>query len=133
MNQGLVTNDRFDPARAGSEETLRSLSDAARARSTGVSIRTRPRRSLSARPEGRWSRLHGSACDSEVRALAWIGVLLERYGILTREIVAIEPLAPSWSEVAPLSVTVGMEGRAPPRLFCRRPLGRAVRNVRRCN
>ena len=35
MNQGLVTNDRFDPARAGSEETLRSLSDAARARQHG--------------------------------------------------------------------------------------------------
>jgi ATP-dependent Lhr-like helicase len=33
--------------------------------------------------------------------LAWISVLLERYGILTREVVALEPLAPSWSEVAP--------------------------------
>ena len=82
MNQGLVTNDRFDPARAGSEETLRSLSDAATARRAGLALRTRPRRSLSARPEGRWSHLPGSACDQESRILAWITVLLERYGIL---------------------------------------------------
>ncbi len=36
-----------------------------------------------------------------IRALAWIGVLLERYGVLTREVVALEPLAPSWGELAP--------------------------------
>jgi ATP-dependent Lhr-like helicase len=101
MNHGVVTNDRFDPARAGSEETLQSLSEAASARRSGLSLRPRPRRLLSVRPEGRWSRLHGSACDAEARMLAWISVLLERYGILTREVVALEPLAPSWSEVAP--------------------------------
>jgi len=101
MNLGMVTNDRFDPARAGSEETLRALSDAASARRAGVSLRARPRRSLSARPEGRWSRLLGSGCDTEARTLAWISVLLERYGILTREVVTLEPSAPSWSEIAP--------------------------------
>ena len=29
-------------------------------------------------------------------------VLVERYGVLTREVVALEPSAPSWGELAPL-------------------------------
>jgi ATP-dependent Lhr-like helicase len=29
-------------------------------------------------------------------------VLLERYGVLTREVVALEPSAPAWAELAPL-------------------------------
>ena len=62
----------------------------------------RPRRSLSARPEGRWSRLDPTAGDAESRLLAWAAVLLERYGVLTREVVALEPSAPSWGELAPL-------------------------------
>jgi ATP-dependent Lhr-like helicase len=102
MNHGLVTNDRFDPLRAGSQEALRALTDASSARLSGQIPRTRPRRSLSARPEGRWSRLARPAGDAEAGLLAWAGVLLERYGVLTREVVALEPSAPAWAELAPL-------------------------------
>ena len=34
--------------------------------------------------------------------LRWAEVLLERYGVLTREVVALEPSAPAWAELAPL-------------------------------
>ena len=102
--KGLVTNDRFDPMRPGSESTLNALTQAASARRAGLSLRTRPRRSLTSRPEGRWSRLDGTACDPENRLLAWAAALLHRYGVLTREVVALEssPPAPAWGELAPL-------------------------------
>ena len=102
MNRGVVTNDRFDPLRAGSHETLTALTEASSSRRAGLSVRVRPRRSLSARPEGRWSRLARMAGDTESRLLAWAAVLIERYGVLSREVVALEPWAPSWAELAPL-------------------------------
>ena len=61
MNRGVVTNDRFDPLRAGAQEVQRALSEAASSRRAGRYVHVRPRRSLSARPEGRWSRLAQSA------------------------------------------------------------------------
>jgi len=102
--RGLVTNDRFDPMRPGSDSTLHALSEAAAARRAGRLLRTRPRRSLAARPEGRWWRLDRPASDPESRLLAWAGVLLDRYGVLAREVVALEssPSAPSWGDLAPL-------------------------------
>ncbi len=102
MNRGLVTNDRFDPLRAGSQAALRALSEASSSRRAGMSVRVRPRRSLSARPEGRWSRLGQTSGDAESRLLAWASVMVERYGVLSREVVALEPSAPPWGELAPL-------------------------------
>jgi ATP-dependent helicase Lhr and Lhr-like helicase len=102
MSRGLVTNDRFDPLRPGSQEALRLLTEASSSRRAGLSMRIRPRRSLTARPEGRWSRLGGGSGDAESRLLAWAGILVERYGVLSREMVALEPSAPSWADLAPL-------------------------------
>ncbi len=102
MGRGLVTNDRFDPLRAGSQEALRALTEASSSRRAGLSVRLRPRRSLAARPEGRWSRLAQTSGDAESRLLGWASVLVERYGVLSREVVALEPSAPSWGELAPL-------------------------------
>ncbi len=85
MGRGLVTNDRFDPLSAGSQDALLALSEAARsARQPGWSLRMRPRRSLIGSTEGRWSRLDSPAGDPESRLLAWAAVLLERYGVLAR-------------------------------------------------
>jgi ATP-dependent helicase Lhr and Lhr-like helicase len=102
MNRGLITNDRFDPLRAGAQEALRVLTEASSSRRAGQSFRIRPRRSLSVTPEGRWSRLDATDSDPESSLLAWVSVLIERYGVITREMVALEPSAPSWAELAPL-------------------------------
>jgi ATP-dependent helicase Lhr and Lhr-like helicase len=102
MRRGLVTNDRFDPVRQGGDTTLQALSEATVARRAGLSLRSRTRRSITGPSEGRWSCLRSSDADVETRLLAWAEVLLERYGVLTREVVALETSAPSWAEIAPL-------------------------------
>ncbi len=103
MLRGLVTNDRFDPARSGSDATLHALSEARAGRSRGLSLRPRaPRRAVSAVPEGRWWRLNDADSGSEAALLHWAEVLMDRYGVLTREVVALEPGAPSWAQLAPL-------------------------------
>ena len=102
LDRGLVTNDRFDPLRSGSDSTLHALAEAAATSRQGHSLRIRPKRVLVPRAEGRWSRLDPRAADPESGLLAWAGVLLERYGVLTREVVASEASAPSWADLAPL-------------------------------
>ena len=99
---GLVTNDRFDPMRPGADATLTALAEASRDRAGGRSLRIRPRRSIAGQAEGRWSRLELRPADPEARLLAWAGLLLDRYGVLSREVVAMEPSAPGWGELAPL-------------------------------
>ena len=102
MNRGLVTNDRFDPLRAGSQEALRALTEASSSRRAG-------QRSGFVRG-GRCRRAGGPVVASRADRPAmpsracWPGsrVLIERYGVLSREVVALEPSAPSWAELAPL-------------------------------
>jgi ATP-dependent Lhr-like helicase len=100
--RGLATNDRFDPMRPGGDSTLTALAEASRDRGGGRSLRIRPRRSIPGQSEGRWSRLNPHPADPEARGLAWASVLLDRYGVLSREVVALEPSAPAWGELAPL-------------------------------
>jgi ATP-dependent Lhr-like helicase len=101
MARGLVTNDRFEPLRAGSSAHLRALAEAAELRRSGRLLRARPRRSLVGPSEGRWSRLDLAPSDPESNLVAWADVLFDRYGVLTRDLLALEPLAPPWSELAP--------------------------------
>ena len=98
--RGLATNDRLDPIRPGSEAVLAALDQASRDRGAGRSLRVRPRRAAAGPAEGRWSRLEPRTDDPQARALTWAGILLDRYGVLSREVVAMEPSAPSWSELA---------------------------------
>jgi ATP-dependent Lhr-like helicase len=100
--RGLATNDRFDPMRAGGDATLSALTEASRDRAGGRSLRIRPRRSIPGQSEGRWSRLNPPSADPEARLLAWASALLDRYGVLSREVVALEPSAPGWGGLAPL-------------------------------
>ena len=101
--RGLVTNDRFDPLRAG---------DRPDALGPGRGL-ARPRRRADRCGSGRGARSPASPraagrawipppADPEARLLAWAGALLERYGVLSREVVALEPSAPAWGELAPL-------------------------------
>ena len=101
VERGAITNDRFDPLRPGAFDMLDALREAAASPARGGHRRPRPRRVQPGRPEGRWSRIETADADPETRALAWIEVLLARYGVLAREVLALEPWAPSWAELMP--------------------------------
>ncbi len=109
MLRGRVTNDRFDPLRPGAFDMLDALASA-RASAAGRLHRVRPRRVNAGGADGRWALLEPSAASEEDRRLAWPGVLLERYGILSREIVELDPWAPSWSDLAPLLARSELRG-----------------------
>ena len=110
---GLVTNDRFDPLRAGSGGAAEALAEASASLAARPGL-GRPRPSLrraGARPEGRWSRL-----ELEIKPgggeslLAWAGVLLGRYGVLTRETVEMEPWGPPWREIVTVLARAELRG-----------------------
>jgi ATP-dependent Lhr-like helicase len=100
--RGLATNDRFDPMRLGAESALLALTEAASNRRGGRSSPARARRSIAGQAEGRWSRLTSSTDGPAARLLAWAEVLLERYGVLTREMTALDRSAPAWAALAPI-------------------------------
>jgi len=80
---GLVTADGFD--------ALRSLTDSKR-RLGESGVRARPRSS-----GGRWSRLQGEA--TRIDAEGFARRLLSRWGVVFRDVVARETLAPPWREI----------------------------------
>ena len=87
---GLVTADGF--------ENLRSLVDPKRRRGQGRGRKARPRHAA-----GRWALLRpqvpGPAAASEAAAEAFARQLLRRWGVVLRELVARETLAPPWREM----------------------------------
>jgi len=85
---GLVTADGF--------ENLRSLVDPKRRRGEGRGRKARPRHAA-----GRWALLRppSPGAVSETAAEAFARQLLRRWGVLLRELVARETLAPPWREV----------------------------------
>jgi len=102
---GLVTNDAFAPLRA-----LAPARPAARAgaRSRGRGLRGRGRPGAHARPPGsagRWSlvaSLVGEPPAPTERAHARAQLLLERYGVLSREAMALEEIAGGFAAVYPM-------------------------------
>jgi ATP-dependent Lhr-like helicase len=107
LRRGFVTNDRLDPLRPTSRDRIAVL-DAAKSTKSGRP-RLGGRRFASMPPEGRWSRLANPTAN-EGSLLAWAEILLGRYGVLTRETVALDPWAPPWREVAPLLARAEMRG-----------------------
>ncbi len=84
---GLVTADGFD--------NLRSLIDPKRRAGQGSGRSTRPRHST-----GRWALLHGEAAAERPRAVeAACWMLLRRYGIVIRDLLARESNLPPWREL----------------------------------
>jgi ATP-dependent Lhr-like helicase len=88
---GLVTADGF--------ENLRSLVDPKRRRGEGRGRSARPRHAA-----GRWALMrHGvSAVTDEARATAFADLLLNRWGVLFRDLLARESLAPFWRDLLPV-------------------------------
>ena len=109
MLRGQVTNDRFDPLRPGGFDMIDALVEA-RAPGSGRLHRVRPRRVNAGGADGRWALLEPSNEGEEDRPLAWLGVLLQRYGILTRELVELDPWAPAWADLAPLLARAELRG-----------------------
>jgi ATP-dependent Lhr-like helicase len=84
---GLVTADGFD--------NLRSLIDPKRRAGQGSGRSVRPRHS-----SGRWALLHADAAVERPRAIeAACWMLLRRYGIVIRDLLAREANLPSWREL----------------------------------
>ena len=88
---GLVTADGF--------ENLRSLVDPKRRRGEGRGRLARPRHAA-----GRWAlvRHSGIPLTSEARAVAFADQLLARWGVLFRDLLARESLAPPWRDLLPV-------------------------------
>ncbi len=84
---GLVTADGFD--------NLRSLIDPKRRAGQGAGRSTRPRHN-----SGRWALLHADAAAERPRAVeAACWMLLRRYGIVIRDLLAREANLPPWREL----------------------------------
>ncbi len=84
---GLVTADGFD--------NLRALIDPKRRAGQGSGKTTRPRHS-----SGRWALLHADAAVERPRAVeAACWMLLRRYGIVIRDLLARESTLPPWREL----------------------------------
>jgi ATP-dependent Lhr-like helicase len=88
---GLVTADGF--------ENLRSLVDPKRRRGEGRGRLARPRHAA-----GRWALVRHAAnvVSSGARALAFADQLLARWGVLFRDLLARETLAPPWRDLLPV-------------------------------
>ncbi|HTC86798.1 MAG TPA: hypothetical protein VK686_00800, partial [Bryobacteraceae bacterium] len=88
---GLVTADGF--------ENLRSLVDPKRRRGEGRGRLSRPRHAA-----GRWALVRhlANATTNEARSLAFADQLLARWGVLFRDLLARESLAPPWRDLLPV-------------------------------
>jgi ATP-dependent Lhr-like helicase len=98
---GEVTNDAFAPLRAPRLTLARAQRDLVR-RSGRFSVRQR--RGAMAQVQGRWSlteSLLRHEVDPAARRRAWAELLLERYGVLTREQVLAEGVPGGFSALYP--------------------------------
>ncbi len=95
LRRGLVTNDRFDVIRRGEERPL----DADPAHERPLARRPvlrEVRRRTSQRPEGRWSVVAWGRPEPEAQAVFQAGLLLHRYGVVSREVALLDAWLPPW-------------------------------------
>jgi ATP-dependent Lhr-like helicase len=101
---GEATNDAFSPLRAPRLTLARAQRDATRVRRTGRFAGARRRGGGAAQVQGRWSLtapLFRALIDPMARRRATAELLLERYGVLTREQVVAEGLAGGFAALYP--------------------------------
>jgi ATP-dependent Lhr-like helicase len=92
--RSLVTNDHFDVIRRG-EETPVEANGPTAAGSRLPTLRQMRRRFVS-RPEGRWSLLRWGHPEPEPMAVFQASLLLNRYGIVARELALLDPWMTAW-------------------------------------
>jgi ATP-dependent helicase Lhr and Lhr-like helicase len=97
LRRGLVTNDRFDVVRKG-EERVGSTSESGAPRNAMIrgSRATFRGTRASLHPEGRWSLLPWGRPEPEGHAVAMASLLLNRYGIVARELALLDSWMPPW-------------------------------------
>ena len=112
IRRGQVTNDRFDPLRLNGKGILEVLETTPARRPRLGRLGPSSRRPATDRGEGRWSRIDAErvSTDPESVALAWVAVLLERYGVLTRETVGLDFWAPPWRDLASILARAELRG-----------------------
>lgn len=88
VRASLATNDQFAVVRRGEEGTSGEIPDTAR-------LRTR-RRGATLHPEGRWSLIHYGLPETEPRAIHDAHRLLDRYGVVTRELAELDRGLVAW-------------------------------------
>jgi len=99
VSAGRVTNDTFTAVRFALEGDTRSRQLKTTGRPTRSDLRLRVKLKTL---QGRWSLLPFSEPPAhEERVEAWARCLLTRYGILFRELLALETAAPPWRELVP--------------------------------
>jgi len=102
VRRGLLTNDSFDVIRRGEEtraEVAAPSGDAdigRRSRLPALSRSPQSRRRAPQRPEGRWSLVPWGQPDVEAHAVHMADVLLQRYGVVARELALMDPWMPPW-------------------------------------
>jgi ATP-dependent Lhr-like helicase len=97
MRRCLVTNDHYDVIRSGSDVSHRPA-DTGRspAQPVLISRNMRSSRRATQRPEGRWSVVPWSRPEPEAQAVTQASLLLERYGIVARELALLDPWLLPW-------------------------------------
>ena len=132
---GEATNDAFAPLRAPRLTLARAQRDRARATSPQRGpLRARRRGGAAAQVQGRWSLtapLFAAAVDPAARRRALAELLLERYGVLTREQVLAEGIAGGFSAIYSELSQLETLGDRSPRLLRRGARRRAVCAARR--
>jgi ATP-dependent Lhr-like helicase len=94
LKSGFATNDQFDVVRRGEPPP-----DNTSMRSRGELrsyLRDSRRRHATLRPEGRWSLVPWGQPDPESAALLQARLLLQRYGIVSRELAILSGTPVSW-------------------------------------
>lgn len=97
VRRGLATNDRLETLRKGEiPESFDSGATRGQRRSASRLLRPATRPRVGSRPEGRWSLIPWPHLDAEAAALAAARRLLDRYGIVARELAALDGAMPPW-------------------------------------
>ena len=112
LRRGLVTNDRFDPLRPGANILATALAEASEGKRGGRRrIGSSLSRTSQSRPEGRWGwAVDQNGENDEESGWAWATILLERYGIITRETAALDLFAPPWKTLAAVLARAELAG-----------------------
>jgi ATP-dependent Lhr-like helicase len=93
LRRSLVTNDRFDVLRRGEQADFPEAEAGSRGR---ITAKPTLRRRASPSPEGRWALLPWGHPEPEQQAVAQAGLLLQRYGVVARELALLDPWLPPW-------------------------------------
>jgi ATP-dependent helicase Lhr and Lhr-like helicase len=91
----LVTNDRFDAVRRG-EAPARDEGALRRSLRSPSLVPRSPGRRAPQAPEGRWSLVPWGHGEPEANALHLATVLLQRYGVVARELALLDPNMLPW-------------------------------------